>query len=99
MSAPAHTLRSWIAHLHETGRVEVTRDGIDLRFEAASVNFAMAYGFAPFPELIFNLALCHMAMNQNDKALRFLREFLNTDPGEEERKEAEALIERLTKGK
>jgi tetratricopeptide (TPR) repeat protein len=66
------------------------------QFEAASVNFTMAYGFAPFPELIYNLALCHKAMGQKEDAVRFLREFINGEPPQKERKEAEKMISELS---
>jgi tetratricopeptide (TPR) repeat protein len=67
------------------------------QFEAASTNFAMAYAFAPFPELIYNLALCYKAMNQKEEALRFLREFVHTDPPKKERIEVEKMIRQLSR--
>lgn len=67
------------------------------QFEAASENFAMSYAFAPFPELIYNLALCHKALGQNKDALRFFREFLDTDPPETDRAEAQKIIDQLSK--
>ncbi|MCP4195916.1 MAG: tetratricopeptide repeat protein [Proteobacteria bacterium] len=67
------------------------------QFEAASTNFALAYAFAPFPELIYNLALCYKAMNQKEEALRFLREFIHTDPPKKERMEVEKMIKQLSR--
>ncbi|MCP4680403.1 MAG: tetratricopeptide repeat protein [Deltaproteobacteria bacterium] len=74
--------------LFEIG-VELYKAG---QFEAASSHFAMTYAFMPFPELIYNLGLCHMAMGQKDMALRFLREFLDTDPPKKARAEVEDMI-------
>lgn len=67
------------------------------QFEAASRNFALSYAFLPFPELVYNLALCHKAMGQQEEALRFLNEFLDTEPDQAARAEAEKLIETLSK--
>jgi tetratricopeptide (TPR) repeat protein len=66
------------------------------QFEAASTNFAMAYAFAPFPELIYNLALCYKAMDKKEEALRFLREFIHTDPSKKERIEAENMMKQIS---
>ena len=67
------------------------------QFEAASNNFALAYAFAPVPELIYNLGLCYKAMGQKDEALRFFREFIHTDPPKKERVEAEGMIRQLSR--
>ncbi len=80
--------------LFEIG-VELFKAG---QFEAASKNFAMSYAFIPFPHLIYNLALCHKAMGQNEEALRFLREYLDTDPPSKERKEVQKMISELSAG-
>ncbi len=74
--------------LFEIG-VELYKAG---QFEAASSHFTMTYAFMPFPELIYNLGLCHAAMGQEEKALRFLREFLDTDPPKRARAEVEDMI-------
>ncbi len=66
------------------------------QFEAASTNFAMAYAFAPFPELIYNLALCYKAMNRTEDARRFFQEFILTEPPKKERAEAEKMMTQLS---
>jgi tetratricopeptide (TPR) repeat protein len=74
--------------------VELYKTG---RFEAASKHFAMAYSFLPFPELVYNLALCYKAMNENEKALRFFREYLENDLPKKERERVMKEIKSLAK--
>jgi tetratricopeptide (TPR) repeat protein len=62
------------------------------QFEAASKHFAMAYGFLPFPELVYNMALCHKALGEKEEALQFLREFLDADPPKKERGAVKEMI-------
>lgn len=81
--------------LFEIG-VELYQNG---RFEAASRQFAMAYSFLPFPELVFNLGLCYKALGENDKAVRFFREYLEKEPPKKEREEARKIITELLSGK
>ncbi|MCP4601286.1 MAG: tetratricopeptide repeat protein [Proteobacteria bacterium] len=78
--------------LFEIG-IELYRTG---QFEAAAGHFAMSYAFLPFPELVYNLALCHKAMGQKDEALRFLRELLDGDPPKKDRAEIEEMISELS---
>jgi tetratricopeptide (TPR) repeat protein len=90
-------------HVPEASNVGQARQLFDIglelykagQFEAASRHFAMTYAFMAFPELVYNLALCHKAMGENDKAVRFLREFLDTDPPEKDRAEAQKMIDDL----
>jgi tetratricopeptide (TPR) repeat protein len=72
--------------------LELYRTG---QFEAAGRHFAMAYSFLPFPELVYNLGLCHKALGENKKAIRFFREFLINDLPIEDRQEVEAMIQEL----
>ena len=74
--------------------VELYRTG---RFESASKNFAMAYSFLPFPELVYNLALCYKAMGENERAIRFFREYLDNELKDSERASVEKEIESLKK--
>ncbi len=67
------------------------------QFEVASRYFALSYAYAPFPHLIYNLALCHKAMGKKKAAIRFLREYLDTDPPEADRKEVEKMLRKLAK--
>ncbi len=73
--------------------VEMYKSG---RFETASKQFVMAYSFLPFPELVYNLGLCHKAMGENDKAIRFFREYLGNDLAEKEKKVVYDLIKELS---
>lgn len=41
MSRAADTLRTWLLHLHETGRLQVARERLGLRFEIATMNDAL----------------------------------------------------------
>jgi tetratricopeptide (TPR) repeat protein len=65
------------------------------QFESASRHFAMAYGFLPFPELVYNMALCYKAMGENKKAIRFFQEFLSNDLTQKERRAVEAIVQEL----
>lgn len=65
------------------------------QFESASRQFAMAYGFLPFPELVYNMGLCYKAMGDRKKAIRFFKEYLINDLDEGTRKEVEAIVEEL----
>jgi len=65
------------------------------QFESASRQFAMAYGFLPFPELVYNMGLCYKAMGDKKKAIRFFREYLINDLEDDTRKEVEAIVEEL----
>jgi tetratricopeptide (TPR) repeat protein len=76
--------------------VELYRSG---RFESASKHFAMAYSFLPFPELVYNLALCYKAMGDKEKAVRFFREYLENELDKKERKSVEKEINTLLKKK
>ncbi len=76
--------------------VELYKSG---RFEAASGQFAMAYGFAPFPELVFNLGLCYKAMGDSEKATRFFREYLENDVPIDDRESVQKLIRELSSGR
>ncbi len=67
------------------------------QFESASRRFAMAYGFLPFPELVYNMALCYKAMGEKEKAIRFFQEFLGNDLSQKERRDVEELIHELRK--
>ncbi len=77
--------------------------GVDLyksgRFDAASLQFAMAYAFLPFPELVYNLGLCYKAMGENDKAIRFFREYLENELPEKDRNAVRAMIRGLSSGR
>jgi tetratricopeptide (TPR) repeat protein len=94
----------YLKYVPEARNTEESRQlfdiGVELfkagQFEAASKHFAMAYAFLPFPELIYNLALCHKALGENDMAVKFFREFLDTDPPAEDRKEVEKMISELS---
>lgn len=77
--------------LFEIG-VQLYQEG---QFESASRHFAMAYGFLPFPELVYNMALCYRAMGEKDKAIRFFQEFLGNDVGQKERREVEEIMHEL----
>jgi tetratricopeptide (TPR) repeat protein len=76
--------------------VELYKDG---RFDAASGQFAMAYSFAPFPELVFNLGLCYKAMGDTNKAIRFFREYLENDLVPDDRTTVQKLIRELSSGR
>ena len=76
--------------------VELYKSG---RFDAASLQFAMAYAFLPFPELVYNLGLCYKAMGENDKAIRFFREYLENELPEKDRNAVRAMIRELSSGK
>ena len=65
------------------------------RFESASRHFAMAYSFLPFPELVYNLALCYKAMGDKARAMRFFREYLENDLDKSEREQVSKEIETL----
>jgi tetratricopeptide (TPR) repeat protein len=65
------------------------------QFESASRHFAMAYGFLPFPELVYNMALCYKAMGEKKKAIRFFMEFLSNELTLKERRDVEALLQEL----
>lgn len=74
--------------------VELYRTG---HFESASKNFAMAYSFLPFPELVYNLALCYKAMGENERAIHFFAEYLDNELTDSERASVEKEIESLRK--
>lgn len=72
--------------------VELYQSG---RFEAASLQFAMAYSFLPFPELVYNLALCYKAMGEDEKATRFFREYLENELPSEDQDAVRKIIREL----
>ena len=78
--------------LFEIG-VELYQKG---RFEAASKQFAMAYSFLPFPELVYNLGLCYKAMGDTQRAVRFLREYLENEPPEKEGDAVRKMIDEIS---
>ncbi len=41
MNQAADTLRTWLVHLHDTGRFHVAREGLGLRFEVAAMSDAL----------------------------------------------------------
>jgi tetratricopeptide (TPR) repeat protein/uncharacterized protein YkwD len=65
------------------------------QFESASRHFAMAYGFLPFPELVYNMALCYKAMGEKEKSIRFFQEYLGNDLPQKERRDVEAIVQEL----
>ncbi|MBN2343559.1 MAG: tetratricopeptide repeat protein [Deltaproteobacteria bacterium] len=65
------------------------------QYEAAAKRFTMAYSALPIEEILYNLALCHEAMNDTNEALRIFQELADktTDPAR--KKEYKKMIKNL----
>lgn len=66
------------------------------QFESAAKRFTMAYSFLPIEEILFNLALCHKAMNDTDEALRLLQELADKTTDKDQKKEYIKMIRELS---
>lgn len=65
------------------------------QYESAAKRFTMAYSYLPIDEILFNLALCHKAMNDKKEALQLFQELADKTTDKKQRKEYKKHIKEL----
>lgn len=67
------------------------------QYDAAAKRFTMAYSFLPLEEILYNLALCHMALEEKKEALRIFQELADKTADDDKKAEYRKMIEELQK--